>query len=100
MLQVDYTAPLHDTLSAGISSSYFIRNDLTTYSGYPLSVEGSDDSGGSFLGNEFFLRLLWKPFSDISVNLGGGVFFPSLGDAAPKVDNIWRVELNVSLLLY
>jgi hypothetical protein len=100
MIQLDYTAPLHDTLSAGISSSYFIRNDLKTYSGYPLSGEGSGENAGSFLGNEFFVRLLWKPFSDISVNLGGGVFLPSLGDVAPKVDNIWRVELNVSLLLY
>jgi hypothetical protein len=100
MIQMDYMAPFHDTLSAGISSSYFIRNDLKTYSGYPLSGEDGSENAGSFLGNEFFLRLLWRPFSDISVNLGGGVFLPSLGDVAPKVDNIWRVELNVSLLLY
>jgi hypothetical protein len=102
MIQVDYSAPFHDTLSAGISSSYFIRNDMKTYSGYPLSVDesGSIENAGSFLGNEFFLRLMWRPFSDISVNLGGGVFLPSLGDVAPKADNIWRVELNVSLLMY
>jgi len=100
MLQIDYMAPLHDTLSVGISTSYFIRNDLKTYSGYPLSGEEGSDNTGSFLGNEFFLRLMWKPFSDISVNLGGGVFLPSLGDVAPKADNIWRVELSVALLLY
>ena len=97
MIQVDYSARLLDTLSAGISSSYFIRNDNKTFNAYPLS-EGT--SGGNLLGNEFFARLLWRPFSDIQVNLGGGVFLPSMGDATPKADSSWRVELNVALLLY
>jgi len=97
MISVDYSARLLDTLTAGISSSYFIRNDLKTHSGYPLP-EG--DSKGYLLGNEFFARVLWSPFSDIQVNLGGGIFLPSMGDAAPKADSSWRVELNVILLLY
>jgi hypothetical protein len=97
MISADYMAQLHNTLSAGLSSSYFIRNDLVTYSGYPLSDESDD---GYFLGNEFFARLLWKPFSDIQVNLGGGIFIPSMGDAAPNANNCWRAELNLILLLY
>jgi len=98
MIQADYTARLSNTLSAGISSSYFILNDNKTYTGYPLSTESS--GGGNLLGNEFFAKLLWSPLSDIYVNLGGGIFLPSMGDAAPKADSIWRVELNVILLLY
>jgi len=97
MIQADYSARLLDTLQASISSSYFIRNDLNTYSGYPLP-EGNSE--GYSLGNEFFARLLWSPFTDIQVNLGGGIFLPSLGDAAPKADNSWRVELNAILYLY
>jgi hypothetical protein len=97
VISVDYSARLLDTLTAGISSSLFMRNDLKTYSGYPLS-EGNGK--GYLLGNEFFARLLWSPFSDIQVNLGGGVFLPSMGDAAPKAESSWRVELNVILLLY
>jgi len=97
MISVDYSARLLDTLTAGISSSYFMRNDLKTYSGYPLP-EGN--SKGHLLGNEFFARVLWSPFSDIQVNLGGGVFLPSMGDAAPKADSSWRVELNVIIYLY
>jgi hypothetical protein len=101
MISVDYSARLYNTLSAGISSSYFIRNDLKTYSAYPLnsgSIEGNSD--GYLLGNEFFARLLWSPLSDIHANLGGGVFLPSMGDAAQKAKNSWRVEMNVVLLLY
>jgi hypothetical protein len=97
MLSADYSAQLCNTLQAGISSSYFIRNDLKTYSGYPLP-EG--DGKGYFLGNEFFARLLWSPFSDIQVNLGGGIFLPSMGDAGPRAENSWRVELNAILYLY
>jgi len=99
MISLDYITPLHDTLLAGIGSSYFIRNDLETYSGYPLP-EGDNKGKGIFLGNEFFARLLWGPFSDIQASLGGGVFLPSMGNAAPKTNNSWRVELNAILLLY
>ena len=101
MISVDYTAQLYNTLQAGISSSYFIRNDLKTYRDYPLSSESIEGNGkGIFLGNEFFARLLWSPFSDIQVNLGGGVFLPSMGDAGPKAGSSWRVELNAILYLY
>jgi hypothetical protein len=97
MISMDYTAKLYNTLSAGISSSYFIRNDKKTFDAYPLS---GGNSGGSLLGNEFFAKLLWSPYSDIYANLGMGIFLPAMGDAAPKADSNWRVELNVILLLY
>ena len=97
MVSLDYTAQLNNTLSAGISSSYFIRNDKNTFNAYPLSGGSSD---GFYLGNEFFAKLLWSPYSDIYANLGMGIFLPAMGDAAPKADSSWRVELNVILLLY
>jgi hypothetical protein len=90
-LALDYAIRLHPDFSGGITSTYFIRSDLKAYNGYPLS----DDSGnGYFLGNEFFARLLWSPASDLQINLGGGLFAPSLGNAAPNAANLWRVELN------
>jgi len=98
ILSLDYVIRLHSAFSAGLSSNYFIRNDLGTYTGYPLP-EGN--SGGYFLGNEFFARLLWSPASDLQVNLGGGLFLPSLGDAARKAENnLWRIELNVIFSLF
>ena len=92
MISLDYLARLHQTFSAGISSSYFIRSDKGTF-----TLLGND---GWFLGNEFFGRVLWSPVSDLQINLGGGVFLPRLGNAAPDSDVLWRVELSVVLSLY
>ncbi|MDR2574991.1 MAG: hypothetical protein LBC52_00950 [Treponema sp.] len=92
ILSLDYLIRLHSAFSAGLTSTCFIRNDLGTYTGYPLPEENSK---GYFLGNEFFAWFLWSPASDLQVNLGGGLFLPSLGDAAPKAENFWRVEINV-----
>jgi hypothetical protein len=96
MISLDYIARLHNTFSAGFTSSYFIRSDLKTYRFYPLFGE---DLGGYLLGNEFFARLFWNPVSDIQVNLGGGIFLPSMGNAAPNAANSWRIELNLILFL-
>jgi len=97
MVSLDYLARLYPAFSAGLTSSYFIRSDLDTYTAYPLPGDGSD---GYFLGNEFFARLLWSPVSDLQASLGGGIFLPSMGDAAPKAENSWRVELNVVFSLF
>ena len=70
---------------------------MTSYAGYPIPDEGSDEN---FLGNEFFARLLWSPASDLQISLGGGIFLPSMGNVAPKVDNLWRVELGVVFSLF
>jgi hypothetical protein len=83
MISLDYAVRLHETFSAGISSSYFILNDSDGAS--PIS-DGKND--GSLLGNEFFALLLWSPLSDLQFNLGGGVFLPSMGNAAPDADKL------------
>jgi len=92
VLSLDYVIRLHPAFSAGLTSAYFVRNDLGTYTGYPLPEEKGE---GYFLGNEFFVRFLWSPASDLQINFGGGLFLPSMGDAAPKAENSWRVEINV-----
>jgi hypothetical protein len=97
LITLDYAARFHPAFSAGLSSTYYIRNDLETYKGYPFPGE---DGKGYFLGNEFFARLFWSPVSDLQASLGGGVFMPSLGDAAPKADNYWRVELSAVFSLF
>jgi len=91
LFSLDYIARVHRYFTFGITSTYFMRNDLGTFSSYPVSGE----SDGYFLGNEFFARLLWAPVSDIRLNLGGGIFLPSLGNVAPNEENAWRLELNL-----
>ena len=96
-LSLDYTANLYKTFSAGLTSSYFIRSDLGTYTGYPLDTENND---GYFLGNEFFTRLVWSPVSDLQISLGGGIFLPSTGNASPGRESLWRIKLAAVLALY
>ena len=93
-LTLDYFVRPHRTFAFGFESTYFIRTDFVTYMAYP----GLNNSG-NLLGNEFFAQLLWTPFSDMQINLGGGVFLPSLGNAAPNAETSWRVELNVIMSL-
>ncbi|MCL2067725.1 MAG: hypothetical protein FWG99_09710 [Treponema sp.] len=95
ILSLDYTARLYKTFSMGMTISHFVRSDLATYKSYL----GEEDEGYS-LGTELFARFLWSPVSDIRLNLGGGVFLPSLGNVATDADPRWRVEMTAILALY
>ena len=90
---VDYSARLHQTFGASAGISYFIRNDLGTYQGYPLEV-GSE---GYFLGPEIYAKAIWSGFSDLQVSLAGGAFFPSLGNAGKDEPIRWKVELTATM---
>ena len=94
---LDYTARLHRTFSSSLTASYFIRNDLETYMNYPMN--GSEDSDGYCLGGELYGRFIWNLVSDLRLNLGGGVFLPSLGNTAPDTEPRWSVELGIVLAL-
>jgi hypothetical protein len=97
VISLDFLARLSHTLSTNLCASHFVRSDLGTYTSYPVS---GTDSDGYFLGTEFFGRLLWGVSSDLQINLGLGAFLPSLGNAAPKADMLWRAEFNVKFSLY
>ena len=88
MASLDYTARLHRTFSVGITPSYFFLSDF------------KNASGKLFMGAEFFGALYWSPLPDISVNLGGGAFLPSLGNVTPDGKPFWVVELNLVLSLF
>ena len=91
-ISLDYLGRFHKTLSAGLSTTYYIGSDLNTN-----TLLGNE---GYFWGLEFYGHVSWSPFSDMQVNLGGGVFLPSLGNASPDAEARWRIELNVVLSLY
>jgi len=92
---LDYTVQLHKTVLAGLTASYFIRNDKETYSGYPA---GTGD--GIALGGEFFTRVTWSPLTDLSFIFGTGIFLPSMGNVNPEADPQWRVDLALKLVIY
>jgi len=81
---LDYTARFTHGFGVSLSGSYFVRNDLSASEGY-------------FLGPEAFLLLVWSPFSDVHFSLGGGAFFPSLGDGYPDRPFEWKAELTTTI---
>jgi len=93
---LNYTARLDRTIGAGLSASCFVRNDLGTFAGYPVS----GNSEGYFLGTEFLAKVTWSPISDLQLNIGGGAFLPALGDAGPEEQTLWRAEITVTLAIY
>ena len=96
ILSLSYTARLHRTFSAGLTASYFVRSDTSTFTAYPLDGASSSNQ---FLGTEFFAHLVWSPVSDLSLNLGAGAFLPSWGDVAPRASSRWRAEMALTLAL-
>ncbi|MCL2760012.1 MAG: hypothetical protein FWD22_07350 [Treponema sp.] len=97
---LDYSASFNNPISVSITGLYFVRNDLGTFSGYPLDEQAIADNKGYFLGPEISARLVWSPASDLHLSLGGGVFVPSLGDAGSDERMKWRMELSAAMVLY
>ena len=98
VFSLDYLARFHQTFSAGVTASYFLRSDLGTYMDYPVSNSG--EAKRYFMGSELAARLIWSPVSDLRFNFGGGMFLPSMGDIAPDADPKWRIELGAVLALF
>lgn len=91
ILETGYTGRLWKTLALDLSFAYFIRNDLGTFKAAFV------ERPGYFLGGEAFAQFIWRPVSDLSFNLGGGVFLPGLGNAGSGI--MWLVNLNIVVAL-
>jgi len=97
LLCAEFTGRLAQQMSANLAITYFIRNDLYTYRAFPaIGV----DSEGFFLGGEIFGRLIWNISSGIRLNLGTGIFMPSLGDVNPEGLMMWRSNLGLIISIY
>jgi len=92
---LDYSARFYHSFGCSVSASYFVRNDLGTVTGYPVNANSTE----FFLGPEVYLRLIWSPFSDLQFNLGGGAFFPHLGNTGQEEKVRWHAELSVTISL-
>ncbi|GBU29347.1 hypothetical protein R84B8_02911 [Treponema sp. R8-4-B8] len=91
IFSLNYSSKFSDSLSGLFTVSYFVRGDWGTFNSYPVST----DSKGYFLGPEVSAMITWSPASDLQFNLGGGAFFPALGDAGAEEKIKWRVDLTV-----
>ncbi|MDR0584647.1 MAG: hypothetical protein LBG57_09920 [Treponema sp.] len=97
-LRAGYTARLHEMFSTNLSASYFVRTSKV--SGASLTWPEVTEEDKYALGGEMFLSLLFSLTTDISMNLGGGVFLPQLGDIAPKEREQWRFELAATAAIF
>jgi hypothetical protein len=97
VLNLEYTARFLDSLEVSLSTPYYVRNDLGTFTAWPVNYA---DNNGYFLGQELFLGLAWTPVSDIQLNGGGGVFLPGLGNVNPGEKPKWYAELTAIIVLY
>jgi len=91
IFSLNYSSRFINTLSGSFTASYFVRSDLGTFISYPVTA----DSEGYFLGPEVSARITWSPASDLQFSLGGGAFFPALGDVGSEEKVKWRVDLSV-----
>ena len=96
LLRAGYTARLHEMFSTNLTASYFLRTSGNSVQDWP--VPAAEDKYA--LGFEVYSSLVFSLTSDISMNLGGGVFLPQMGDAAPKEREQWRFEMVVTTAIF
>jgi hypothetical protein len=86
------------SLSVGAECSYFIRTDTVSFTDNqdPDKLKGE----GYFLGGELYGTVRWTVLPDLALNIGGGVFFPGLGNAfVPEAKIQWNATLRLILAL-
>jgi len=96
VLSLNYSSKFSKTVGGSFTASYFVRNDLGTFNGYPVRK----NSEGYFLGPEASAQVTWGPASDLQLSLGGGVFLPFLGDAGTDEKIKWRADLTVIMSIF
>ncbi|MDR0584368.1 MAG: hypothetical protein LBG57_08495, partial [Treponema sp.] len=96
LAQAGYTARLHEMVSAGLSASYFLRTSEESVQDRPVP-EAEDRYA---LGLELYTSLVLSLSSDISMNLGGGVFLPQAGNVAPREREQWRFEMSATTAIF
>ena len=105
LLSLGYTARFTPKFGMSAGASHFLRHDNTSYLGYPFETDENnalikEHKNGRSIGTEFSARLVWSLFSDLQLNLGGGVFLPVLGDAAPGVKPLYLAEITLAFAFY
>lgn len=86
------------TLALGAECSWFIRMDTVSFED---NVEpGKLKSSGYFLGGEAYGTVNWTPAPDMAFSIGGGAFFPALGNAFESDAKIrWKASAGIILSL-
>jgi hypothetical protein len=98
LLSVDaaYALRVLRSLSLGIQGACLLRSDLSTYQDPALAL--GNNAVSYLVGEEAYAQLVWTPLSDLSFNLGGGVFFPNLrGTYVGGTPLRWRLNVGSTI---
>jgi len=90
MLGLDYSARFIKSFGFNFSALYFISND---------SVTADENTNNKLLGGEMYAGFTWSPFSDLQLRLGGGAFFPSMGNVMKDGKTLWKIDIIAILAL-
>jgi hypothetical protein len=97
-LRGSYTLRPLAPLSLTGEASYFIRTDTVTFQDNREPGKLKDD--GYALGMELYAAAQWAPLPDLALTLGGGAFFPGLGNTFAEGAAIrWKASLALMLSL-
>jgi hypothetical protein len=92
LVSADYTAGLPGALFVDSAVRYFIR----TFNGN----NGAAEDEGYMYGAELYASLAWQPLDDLRLSLGGGLFFPGLGNIYPAGSGTaWKITAALALSL-
>jgi hypothetical protein len=92
-----YTLRPRPSLSLTGEASYFIRTDTVTFQDNREPEKLNRE--GYFLGMECYGTMQWTPLPDLALTLGGGAFFPQLGNAFEEAAVRWKAALGLILSL-
>jgi hypothetical protein len=82
-------------LYCALTGRYFWRTLLDIIPG----ISAVNNSSKYNLGAELYAFLTWTAFSDLSLNLGGGMFFPAGPVKEANTPRRWKIEVVATLSL-
>jgi hypothetical protein len=98
LVRAVYSLRPRRTLFLSVEYVYFIRTDTVSFQDDREPQKQKAD--GYFLGGEFWGTVRWTPLPDLALSLGGGAFFPGMGNVfTPDAAIRWKTALALVLSL-
>jgi hypothetical protein len=95
--RLSYELRMTRAFSFDVEAAYFIRTGTETFVDEEMKLDPG--SASLHLGPEFFASVTFAPLSDLSFNVGGGVFLPSAWGPWDNRDPRWKVQAALVLSL-
>jgi hypothetical protein len=95
--RLSYELRMTRTFFFDVEAAYFIRTGTETFRDEEMKLD--PNSGSLHLGPEFFASVMFAPLSDLSFNVGAGIFLPCSWGPWDNRDPRWKVQAALVLSL-